>query len=273
MNEVAPLLVIYLLLNMILFLPLSDGRARGRRIPIVTLALIGANTGVYIVQTVVWPAQLGADTADVVLHNLKLIPAGVMTGVTNGALTMITSAFLHGSVLHLGGNMFMLLFFGRKVEDLLGRTRFLLLYFVCVFTSGIGSVVGEIALPLWKGIIPNLGASGAIMGVVGAYLFLYSGEKIRTVILIFIPLRSFDIPIPIFPRVSAGFFIGYQIIGDVVNGLLIEQFQKLGQNFSLVNSYAHLSGLVGGLIAIYLFLPRELLHYRYQPAPKVRRSD
>lgn len=268
MNEVAPLLVVYFLLNMIVFLPLSDGRARGRRIPIVTLALIGANTGVYVVQTVVWPAQLGADTSDIVLHNLKLIPAGVMTGVTNGALTMITSAFLHGSVLHLVSNMLYLLFFGRKVEDLLGRSRFLLLYLVCVFTSGIGSVVGEIALPLWKGVIPNLGASGAIMGVVGAYLFLFSEEKIRTAVLL-----GGLLPVPYFPKVTAGFFIGYQIIGDVVNGLLIEQFQKLGQNFSFVNSYAHLSGLVGGLIAIYLFLPREMLHYRYQPAPKVRRSD
>lgn len=268
MNEVAPLLVVYFLLNMIVFLPLSDGRARGRRIPIVTLALIGANTGVYVVQSVIWPTQLGADTADIVLHNLKLIPAGVMTGVTNGALTMITSAFLHGSVLHLVSNMLYLLFFGRKVEDLLGRSRFLLLYLVCVFTSGIGSVVGEIALPLWKGVIPNLGASGAIMGVVGAYLFLFSEEKIRTAVLL-----GGLLPVPYFPKVTAGFFIGYQIIGDVVNGLLIEQFQKLGQNFSFVNSYAHLSGLVGGLIAIYLFLPREMLHYRYQPAPKVRRSD
>lgn len=268
MNEAAPLLVIYFLLNMIVFLPLSDGRARGQRSPIVTLGLIGANTGVYVVQTVVWPTQLGADTADIVLHNLKLIPAGVMTGVTNGALTMITSAFLHGSVLHLVSNMLYLLFFGRKVEDLLGRSRFLLLYLVCVFTSGIGSVVGEIALPLWKGVIPNLGASGAIMGVVGAYLFLFSEEKIRTAVLL-----GGLLPVPYFPKVTAGFFIGYQIIGDVVNGLLIEQFQKLGQNFSFVNSYAHLSGLVGGLIAIYLFLPREMLHYRYQPAPKVRRSD
>jgi membrane associated rhomboid family serine protease len=216
---------------------------------------------------------LGEAKTEEVLLALYLIPAGVMNGATNGALTMITSAFLHGSVLHLAGNMFMLLFFGRKVEDLLGHTRFLLLYFVCVFTSGLGSVVGEIALPLWKGIIPNLGASGAIMGVVGAYLFLYSGEKIRTVVLIFIPLRSFDIPIPIFPRVSAGFFIGYLILSDVINGLLIEQFQKLGRNFSSVNSFAHLSGLVGGLIAIYLFLPRDMLHYRYQPTTRPRRLD
>jgi len=273
MNEAAPLLVIYILLNLIVFLPISDGRPRGSRRPIVTLTLIGINVGVFVAQTVVWPGQLGDEATAGLLFNLKLIPAGVTTGLTNGALSMITSAFLHGSTWHLASNMFFLLFFGRKVEDLLGRSKFLLLYFVCVFTSGLGTIVGEIALPLWKGIIPNLGASGAIMGVIGAYLFLYSGEKIRTVVLIVIPLRAFDIPIPIFPRVSAGFFIGYLILSDVVNALLIEQFQKLGQNFSFVNSYAHLSGLVGGLIAIYLFLPREMLNYRYQPAAKPRRSD
>jgi membrane associated rhomboid family serine protease len=265
MNDLAPLLVIYFFLNMILFLPLRDSRGRNQRAPIITLALIGINVGVYVAQAVIWPMQLGdAGTTDV-MYGLMLIPARVMTGTANGAVTMITSAFLHGSVLHLAGNMFFLLFFGRKVEDVLGRTRFLLLYFVCVFVSGIGSVVGEIALPLWKGVIPNLGASGAIMGVVGAYLFLYSEEKIRTLILL-----GGLLPVPYFPRVTAGFFIGYQIIGDVVNGLLIEQFQKLGRNFSSVNSFAHLSGLVGGLMAIYLFLPRELLHYRYQPAPRSR---
>jgi membrane associated rhomboid family serine protease len=268
MNELAPLLVIYFFLNMILFLPLRDSRGRNQRVPVVTLTLIGINVGVHFVQAVVYPAQLGDFTTELLAYFLKLLPAGVMNGMSNGALTMITSAFLHADWMHLAGNMFFLLFFGRKVEDLLGRPKFLLLYFVCIFTSGIGSVVGEVALPLWKGIIPNLGASGAIMGVAGAYLFLFSEEKIRTVILL-----GGLLPVPYFPQVTAGFFIGYQILGDVVNGLLIEQFQKLGQNFSFVNSFAHLSGLVGGLIAIYLFLPHEMLHYRYRPTTRSRRSD
>jgi len=262
MQNLTPLIVVYILLNLVLFLPLHDGRARGQRIPIVTLALIGVNTGIYVAQAVVWPRQLGEAGIENVMYGLMLVPARVMNGDASSALTMITSAFLHGSLWHLAGNMFFLLFFGRKVEDVLGRTKFLLLYFVCVFVSGIGSVVGEIALPLWKGTLPNLGASGAIMGVVGAYLFLYSGEKIRTVIL------PGGLPIPFFPRVSAGFFIGYLILSDVLNGLLTEQFQKLGRDFSSVNSFAHLSGLVGGLIGIYLFLPREMLHYRYQPEQK-----
>ncbi|MFN8596201.1 MAG: rhomboid family intramembrane serine protease [Anaerolineae bacterium] len=275
MNELAPLLIIYVLLNLITFLPLSDGRERGKRIPIVTLTLIGINVGVHVVMAVIYPRQIGEVQTEALSYLFMLLPAGVMNGFTNGALTMITSAFLHADWMHLAGNMFFLLFFGRKVEDLLGRSKFLLLYLVCIFTSGLGSVIGEIALPLWKGTIFNLGASGAIMGVIGAYLFLYSGEKIRTVVmpLGFLPLPLSFIPLPYFPRMTAGFFIGYQIAGDVVNGLLIEQFQKLGYNFSMTNSFAHLSGLVGGLIAIYLFLPRDMLHYRYQPNTKQRLTN
>jgi membrane associated rhomboid family serine protease len=263
-----PLVIIYFLLNMVLFLPLSDNRGRGKAVPVVTLTLIGINVGIHVVREFVWPAQIGSLTTDALSLHLTLVPAGVMDGTTNGALTMITSTFLHADWLHLAGNMFFLLFFGRKVEDLLGHTKLLLLYFVCIFTSGLGSIVGEIALPLWKGMLPNLGASGAIMGVVGAYLFLYSGEKIRTVVMPGgIPFIFF------FPRVSAGFFIGYQIASDVLNGLLIEQFQKSGLNFSSINSFAHLSGLVGGMIAIYLFLPHEMLHFRYQPKPAKRKLN
>lgn len=263
-----PLIIIYFLLNMIVFLPLRDSRTREQRLPIVTLTLIGVNVGIFVAQTMVWPMQLDDASLTRVMYGLTLIPAKVMSSAVNGAVTMITSAFLHGGPQHLAGNMFFLLFFGRKVEDVLGRTKFLLFYFVCVFVSGIGTVAGEIALPLWRGMIPNLGASGAVMGVTGAYLFLFSGEKIRT-----LPLLAGILPVPFLPRVTAGFLVGYQIVGDVANGLLIEQFQKLGYNFSFINSFAHLSGLVGGLIAIYLFLPHELLHYRYRPTTRPRYSD
>jgi membrane associated rhomboid family serine protease len=267
-NLLYPLIIIYVLLNLIAFLPLRDSRTRGQRLPVVTLTLIGVNVGIFVAQFVVWPLQLDDASLARVLYGLMLIPAKVMNGATNGAVTMITSAFLHADWMHLAGNMFPLLFFGRKVEDVLGHTKFLLFYFVCVFVSGIGTVVGEIALPLWRGMVLNLGASGAIMGVVGAYLFLFSGEKIRTLVLV-----GGLLPVPIFPRMTAGFFIGYKIAGDVLNGLLIEQFQKLGRNFSSVNSFAHLSGLVGGLIAIYLFLPHEMLHYRYRPTTRPQRSS
>ena len=119
------------------------------------------------------------------LRRQMLVPQAVVNGVGLPGWNMISAAFLHGSWSHLLGNMFFLMFFGRKVEDLLGPAKFLLLYFACIYLSHLASVIGEMALPVWQGAIPSLGASGAIMGVVGAYLFLYYEERIRTLPMIF----------------------------------------------------------------------------------------
>ncbi len=254
-----PLIILHQILSSILLLPLKDSRSN-KSFPLMTLILVGVNVGVHVYVTYLLPTQVSTTQADVFVINLTLIPALVMNGGGHGALSMITAGFLHADWLHLGGNMFFLLFFGRKVEDLLGPIKFGLLYFICLFVSGIGSVVGEVTLPLTKGILPNLGASGAIMGVVGAYLFLYHGERIRTLLLVFGLL-----PIPFLPRVRVWVFIAYQIVLDVLNGLIEEQAQQFGYLYSFVNSFAHLSGIVAGMICIYLFLPSEMLHYRYRP--------
>jgi membrane associated rhomboid family serine protease len=115
-------------------------------------------------------------------------------------------------------------------------------------------------LPVWQGTIPGLGASGAIMGVVGAYLFLYYEERIRT-----LPVIFFGIPIPFIfylPRLPVWVFILYTILRDVLNGWLEEQMQAAGFDYSFVNSFAHLSGIIAGMVCIYLFLPRDMLHFR-----------
>ena len=88
MSAAAPLLVIYFLLNMIVFLPLSDGRGRNQHLPVVTLTLIGINLGVHVVMAVIYPAQLGDFTTDLLGLFMALLPAGVMNGMTNGAVTM-----------------------------------------------------------------------------------------------------------------------------------------------------------------------------------------
>jgi membrane associated rhomboid family serine protease len=262
MEALTPLVVIHTFISSLLLLPLRDNRPY-KSFPIVTLILVGVNTGIFIFTFYILPIQIGRIPARAVMFTQMLVPAAVIDGVGHGALSMITAAFLHASWLHLIGNMFFLLFFGHKVEDLLGPVRFLLLYFVCIFVSGIGSVIGEIALPLWHGTVPNLGASGAIMGVVGAYLFLFNEERIRTLILVF-----GIIPVPYLPRMRAWVFIAYTIAGDVLNGFLEEQFQQLGQEHSSTNSFAHLSGIVAGMLCIYLFLPSMMLRYRYQPEQK-----
>ena len=116
-----------------------------------------------------------------------------------------------------------------QAQDLLGPAKFLLLYFVCIYVSGLGSVIGETALPVWQGFIPGLGASGAIMGVVGAYLFLFYEERIRT-----LPIIFFGVPIPFIfylPRFPVWVFILYTIIKDVLNGWLID---LSGHNYSTI---------------------------------------
>jgi membrane associated rhomboid family serine protease len=266
MSEVPPYLmpfvILDVILSLILLLPISDSR-RQQRLPIVTLILVGINTGVFIYFGYLLPRQVDEMSALLFTRFQMMTPAFVMEGVGVPAWSMISSAFMHGSWSHLLGNMFFLLFFGRRVEDLLGPAKFLLLYLVCVYVSGLGSVIGEVALPVWQGIVPNLGASGAIMGVVGAYLFLYYEERIRTLPMIFgvIPFIFY------LPRFPVWVFILYTILRDVLNGWLEEQFQAAGSYYSFVNSFAHLSGIIAGMVCIYLFLPPAMLHFRRRPGP------
>jgi membrane associated rhomboid family serine protease len=254
-----PFIIIDLLLSLVLLLPISDSRKQ-QRLPIVTLILIGINTGIFIYQYYLLPRQLGDVGADLWIRSQMMTPVFVMEGLGRPGWTMISSGFLHGSWSHLLSNMFFLLFFGRKVEDLLGPAKFLLLYFVCLYVSNLGSVIAEMALPVWQGTIPNLGASGAIMGMLGAYLFLYYDERIRTV-----PMLGGVIPFIFWlPRLPVWVFIFYTILKDVLNGWLEEQMQAAGTYYSFVNSFAHLGGIVGGMICIYLFLPPGMLHFRRQ---------
>jgi len=127
-----------------------------------------------------------------------------------------------------------------------------------VFVSSIGSVLGRAALPLTGG-MPGLGASGAIMGVMAGYLFLYHEQPIRTWITLTI------LPIPFTLRIPVWVFMLYTVSSDILRGLLQQQFEAYGYIYSFVDSFAHLGGFIAGITCIYFFLPRELLYYRYRP--------
>ena len=269
MNSLIPFILIDFLLSIVFFLPLKDDRGPFKSFPLMTLILIGLNSGIYISMTYILPRQIGDDAAQRFIRTqLLLVPANVLQGAGQPAFTMLASAFMHASWDHLLGNMFFLWFFGRKVEDLLGSVKFGLFYLVCIYISNLGSVIAEVALPVDQGLVASLGASGAIMGVVGAYLFMYHGERIRT-----LPLLFGFIPIPILPRVSASFFIFYTIFRDVLNGWLEQQFQTFGYHYSFVDSFAHLSGVIAGLLCVLLFLPAEILNYRYRPEAATQGRD
>jgi len=251
------LLMLDYLLSLVFLLPLKDDRGRYRSFPYMTLALVLLNTVVHVLVHHALPLGEEAWSQGGLMWQAMLVPADILNGEGLGALSMITAAFLHASWSHLVGNMFILWFFGRKLEDMLGSTKFGLFYLVCVLVSGTGSVLGRTALPLTQGVIPGLGASGAIMGIVAAYLFLYHQQRILTLILIGI------IPIPL--RIPAWVFILYTVTRDILGGWLEQEFQAVGYLYSFVDSFAHLGGVIAGLMCVYFFLPRELLYYRHRP--------
>ena len=257
-----PFLILDLLLSLIFLLPLKDDRGSHRSFPTMTLGLIVLNTAIHGFAHYLLPQWIGDEDAfSDLMMRLMLVPADVLAGEGLGALSMITSAFLHADWSHLIGNMFFLFFFGRKLEDALGPAKFGLFYMVGVFVSGIASVLGNAALPLTQGTMPGLGASGAIMGIVAAYLFLYHEQRIRTLVLLAI------IPVPVPLRIPAWVFILYTVARDIVRGYLEQQFQAQGYLYSLVGSFAHLGGVIAGLTCLYLFLPPELIYYRHRPDP------
>ncbi|HDQ72686.1 MAG TPA: rhomboid family intramembrane serine protease [Chloroflexi bacterium] len=249
-----------ILLSSILLLPVKDERGRYRSFPVATTGLILTNVAIFLLLNLGLQRLIDdVDEFRSIILPMLLLPAAIVQGQGLGALSVITASFMHGGWFHLIGNMFYLFFFGRKLEDVLGLARFIVFYLVCAFVSSVVSVISWTALPLTQGQIPSLGASGAIMGVVGAYLFLYSEQQIKTLVMI-----GGIIPIPYMTSMPAWVFILYTIVSDLANGWLQQVAESVGFIYSLINSFAHLGGVLAGLTCLYFFLPRELLHYRYR---------
>jgi membrane associated rhomboid family serine protease len=258
------LFVVFLdfLLSFASFLPLRDESKFQTRFPPVTMGLIAVNVILHAVFHLVLPLVLQDAVFEQLLYVFMLVPAHVLEGTGLGALSVVTAAFLHGDLMHLVSNMYFLFFFARKVENLVGPWKFALFYLVCAFASGVGSVLGRAALPLDKGTVPGLGASGAIMGMIAAYLFLYSDQRIRTMVTII------GIPIPFGIGMPAWAFILHMTLRDALRSWLEQQFQEMGYIYSMVGVFAHLGGFAAGLLCVLLFLPAETLYYRRRYAKK-----
>jgi membrane associated rhomboid family serine protease len=165
---------------------------------------------------------------------------------------------LHADWFHLLGNMFLLWFFGRKVEDLTGPRQFLLFYLLCLLGDGITSTIGRHALSPAEGAIPAIGASGAVSGIMAAYLFLYAGERIKTLVFVFVFPIPYLFPIPVWV------YILYNFSHDLLMGLITEEIvQEHGFSPFGTDVFAHIGGLIVGLIFIFLYLtPDVLVNYR-----------
>ena len=177
-----------------LALPLYDDTPR-RNPPIITYALIGVCVAVFL-----WQSGLSSRGATNAVYSYGMVPA-VLFGTKHlssqlhrvpAAATIITSMFLHGGLLHLAGNMLYLWIFGRGVETTLGAFRYLALYLLCGIVAALTQAFVDPTSD-----VPMIGASGAIAGVLGAYLLLYPRSNVVVFIWIIIIVRLITVPAPI----------------------------------------------------------------------------
>jgi len=207
-------------------IPLRDHNPSGTT-PIVTWALIGLNIVVFVLMYTMSERAL-----DQFIMQWALTPAHVTAG--RDLITLITSMFMHGGIGHIVGNMIFLNIFGDNLEDFLGHMGYLVFYLV----SGLGASALQIVVDPTS-TIPNLGASGAIAGLMGGYLILF-------------PRHRVDILVPwgfYFERanVPAYTMLGYWIVVQLFSG-----FGSLGYEGGGVAYFAHIGGFVAGVVLIKL---------------------
>ncbi|MGD0962471.1 MAG: rhomboid family intramembrane serine protease [Candidatus Acidiferrales bacterium] len=175
-------------------IPLKDMTPR-RSLPVATILLIVANIAVFIHQISLSPAAAEAFIRVYALTPSKIQMAleGRHYSLGQALLPLFTCMFLHAGLLHILGNMWFLWIFGGNVEDQMGPVPYLLFYLVC----GLGSGLAQLAFS-WGSRVPSLGASGAISGVLGAYILLFPASRILTLVPLFIVFFTARIPAVVF---------------------------------------------------------------------------
>ena len=241
-------------------IPLSDDNPT-LRTPFVTYLLLGAIGATWVF---IQGAGFDAQALAISVCELGLVP-GELTGLARlgegipiggglqclvddlplNRLTPLTSMFLHGGWGHLLGNCLFFWVFGNNVEDSMGRLRFLVFYVVCGLAAAAAQVMVDPASP-----IPMVGASGAISGIMGAYLLLYPRVRVNMLFIIFILIRV--IPLPAWLVLLWWFFV------QLVSGL--PQLNQHSQGGVAV--WAHVGGFIAGLVLVKLFENRELTSRR-----------
>ena len=156
-------------------------------------------------------------------------------------LTLITSMFMHGGLAHIFGNMLFLWIFGDNIEDRLGHVRYLIFYLVCGVLAGLAHVFSTVIFAGDNGaslLVPSLGASGAISGVLGAYILLFPTNRVIVL------LGWFAMPLPAF--IAIGLWFVFQLISGL--GMLGSGSQQGGVAYA-----AHIGGFIAGLALIKIF--------------------
>jgi membrane associated rhomboid family serine protease len=213
-------------------IPLSDASRRPTRMPAVTASLIAVNALVFLLELL---------RGETFITNWSLVPADIVAG--RHWFTILSSMFMHGSFSHILGNMVFLWAFGPEIEDLMGRGRYLVFYLL----GGLAATFAQVAADPTS-TVSNLGASGAIAAVMGAFLVTYPRDKIRSLLVIFIFVRTAYIP--------AALLVGVWFLMQLVNlGAVAHNPQPSGG----VAYAAHVGGFIFGAVTARLFEGRRLL--------------
>jgi membrane associated rhomboid family serine protease len=233
-------------------IPISDD-VPSRTVPLVTLGLIAANVAVFLYQ-----ASLGmsadpraARVAEAFVMEFGAIPCRLSGGCSvvdafpHPVVTIFTSMFLHGGLFHVGGNMLYLWIFGNNVEDTLGHGRFLLFYLV----SGVAAAFAQ-TLVNPDSTVPMIGASGAVSGVLGAYLFLFPYARVLVLLIFGFFIRPVYIP--------AIIVLGFWIVVQFFNGLITVRVAAHGGGDTGGTAwFAHIGGFLAGIVLLFLIRRRR----------------
>jgi membrane associated rhomboid family serine protease len=228
--------------------PISDDNPRVRT-PVVTLTLIGMNV-------LVWATVQGFGSTEPLLESLclyALVPGELLGQVPPGTpiplgeglacrldgqarpTTLLSSMFMHGGWFHLIGNLWFLWVFGDNVEDAMGPVRFAIFYLLCGLAAALAQIASNPA-----SLVPMVGASGAIGGVLGAYALLY--PRVRVNLLIFLGFYVTTVAVP------AIFMLGYWFLLQLAQGI-----PALGSDGGGVAFWAHAGGFVAGVVLVLVF--------------------
>jgi membrane associated rhomboid family serine protease len=205
-------------------IPLSDASRRPVHFPIVTICIILTNFFVFVLEL---------SGGDAFVLKWAAVPANITAG--HALITILTAMFLHGSWSHILGNMMFLWAFGPEIEDAMNPLRYLAFY----LAGGLLSMLAQVAVSP-SSTVPNLGASGAIAAVMGAFLVTYPRDEIRALLIIFVFVRVTFIP--------AALLIGFWFFTQLVNVGSVATVQTGG-----VAYVAHVGGFIFGAATARLF--------------------
>jgi membrane associated rhomboid family serine protease len=206
--------------------------------PLVTVSLIVLNTVIFL-----WSISTPTDLSRIAFF-YGAIPQNLIslekTQPIHPVMTLFTAMFLHGGFFHLAGNMLYLWIFGNNVEDVLGHIRFLFFYIFSGIIAAYSHAITEA-----HSLIPMIGASGAVSGVLGAYMLLFPHARVHTLIFL-----GFFIQVV---RIPAVIVIGFWFVIQIINGILSKGMLNQGG----VAWFAHIGGFLFGLFTIKLWMPKR----------------